>query len=53
MIAGAYGPTRTDPDRPADPGWGPRRDYSRFTVMMKWTAIISFVLGLIIITFVL
>jgi len=29
------------------------RDYSRFIVMVKWTAIVSFILGLIIIAFVL
>jgi hypothetical protein len=29
------------------------RDYSRFIGMMKWTAIICFILGLIIIAFVL
>jgi len=29
------------------------RDYSRFTNMMKWGAIISFITGLIIIAFVL
>ena len=29
------------------------RDYSRFIEMMKWGAIISFVTGLIVITFVL